>query len=82
MKKLLSLLLLSIALVGCASNEVEAIYDVPKTSVVVVDNDVVFEYGGQTYTAKGQANAFESDEGDYIKVLVYEDGKILIAKEK
>ena len=79
MKKLLIGVLLSVTfLTGCGNNEVIGIYDVPKTDAVMVDNDVVFEYGGRTFTAKGQAPQFKSDEGDFIKVLIYKNGKILI----
>ena len=49
--------------------------------MTVIENDVIFVYGGKTLTAKGEAKKVKTAKEDYLKFVRFSNGKLIIADE-
>ncbi|MFJ5769135.1 hypothetical protein [Psychrobacillus sp. NPDC093180] len=81
MKFIYSILLIVVMILsGCGNEQANQIYRVHKDSVTIIDDDIIFESGGQIMTAKGEADKLKSSNEDYLKVVKYSNGNLRIAE--
>lgn len=81
MRLVLPIILAIVLLSGCGGEggDAQHIYRIHKNDVTVVGKDVVFTSNGNTLTAKGQVEELNKITEDYLKIVRYSDGKLVVA---